>query len=280
MATKSTLLPWHNANAEQQHINIVFLHANGYPPASYRSFLTSLGEHFRVFSLEHRPLRVPAAPTFLPWKVYAQDAEAAIADIEGPIWLVGHSMGAVMSMLLALAHPRRFRGLVAIDPVILAPGVWAAAKVAQWFRPNSMQIVRTALGRPGRFESSEAAFGFYRGKRVFNNIDDVVLWDYVHAAHAPGEQGVQLRWSGEWEACVYRSAPLVWHRLKHISVPTLGIVGKHSNVLTPSVAKHWKRSSGKVTLETLDAGHLVPLEQPAICARLASLFIQAEGKHS
>ena len=54
-------------------------------------------------------------------------------------------------------------------------------------------MVRGALRRPHHFESHQAAFEFYRGKRAFAAIADKELMDYVFAAHAPSDQGVTLR---------------------------------------------------------------------------------------
>ena len=122
-------------------------------------------------------------------------------------------------------------------------------------------MVRGALGRPHDFDSCDAAFAFYRSKRAFSAIADKELMDYVLAAHAPSDAGVSLRFSGEWEACVYRSPPNAWGKLKQLQCPIHILGGANSYVITPKVAERLSRIP-TVDYHTLDAGHLLPMERP------------------
>jgi hypothetical protein len=121
-------------------------------------------------------------------------------------------------------------------------------------------MIQGALRRPHHFESHDAAFEFYRGKRAFAGIADKELMDYVIAAHAPTEQGVTLRFSGEWEACVYRSPPNLWSTLSKLAMPIHILGGNSSYVVTPSVAARL-RGYDNLCVEMMDA---------AICFQLKS----------
>ena len=123
-------------------------------------------------------------------------------------------------------------------------------------------MVRGALGRPHNFDSYDAAFAFYRSKRAFSAIADKELMDYVLAAHAPSDTGVSLRFSGEWEACVYRSPPNAWGKLKRLKCPIHILGGASSYVITPAVAERLSQIP-TVDYHTLEAGHLLPMERPA-----------------
>lgn len=258
---------------------IVFAHANGYPPGSYQALLENLEGCGQILTVEHRPLwQSTPIPRFLPWRVYAEDLINTLARSKaGPVWLVGHSMGAVAGMLAALNAPRYFKGVIALDPVLMPRSVLLAGTVMMRLLRREMTITRRALNRPHRFDSYQAAFDFYRGKRPFNNIDDEVLWHYVYAGHsAVADGGVALRWAGAWEACVYRSAPYMLSRLRQLQLPMLGIAGQDSDVLTPAALKAWQQAMPALELEVVAGGHLVPLEAPSVCAELAMTFI---GRH-
>lgn len=256
---------------------VVFAHANGYPPGSYRALLMPLASKFRIFTLEHRPFwSEQPAPRRLSWEVYANDLITTVArEAEGPVFLMGHSMGAVISVLVALKNPGLCCGLVAIDPVLLPKRLWLPNQLLQRVGKD-LPMVRSALRRPGIFDSYQAAFDFYRGKRPFRRFTDESLWDYVHEGHmAQSDGSVVLRWSGAWEACVYRSAPPVIGRLGALKMPMIGIVGADSEVIRPASLAQWRRAQPQIVIETLPGGHLVPMENPAACLPVIEEFLLA-----
>ncbi len=256
---------------------ILFAHANGYPPGSYQRLLEQLGDYGQVLTVEHRPLWQPTpTPRFLPWQVYAEDLINTLNRSKaGPVWLVGHSMGAITGMLATLQAPRFFKGVIALDPVLMPRSVLLAGAVLMRLLRREMAITRRALNRPHRFDSHQSAFDFYRAKRPFKAIDDDVLWHYVNAGHAATDDGgVSLRWSGAWEACVYRSAPFMLSRLRRFQRPMMGIAGQDSDVLTPATLTAWQQAMPTLDLRVVAGGHLVPLEAPSACAEMAIEFMQ------
>ena len=256
---------------------VVFAHANGYPPGSYRQLLTPLADKFRVFTVEHRPFWTDQpAPARLDWEVYADDLlETLRRETEAPVFFMGHSMGAVISVLAALKKPQACLGIVAIDPVLLPKRLWLPNQLLQRVGKD-LPMVSSALRRPGIFDSYQAAFDFYRGKRPFRRFTDESLWDYVHEGHmAQSDGSVVLRWSGAWEACVYRSAPPVIGRLGALKMPMIGIVGADSEVIRPASLAQWRRAQPQIVIETLPGGHLLPMENPAACLPVIEEFLLA-----
>ena len=259
-------------------MQLLFSHANGYPPDSYRVLLSSLSEDLGVpvSTHAHRPLvSDEPAPTFLTWQTYASDLiERIEVDEQGPVWLIGHSMGAASAVLAASRRPELFAGIVALDPVLVPTRIWFWARVFSFFKPDAVPIVKRALARPHVFESSDVAFDFYRSKRVFAGVSDTVLMDYVAAGHITQPDGsVTLRHSGTWEACIYRSVPRMTGALKAVSCPMLIVAGESSDVLNAERLSWARAINPGVEVQSLAGGHLLPLEAPEACANAAADFI-------
>ena len=260
-------------------MQFLFSHANGYPPDSYRVLLASLSENLGlpVNTHAHRPLvSNEPPPTFLTWQTYAADLiERIEGEARGSVWLVGHSMGAASAVLAAARRPDLFAGIVALDPVLVSTRVWFWARVFSFFKPDAVPIVKRALARPHVFESSNAAFDFYRGKKVFAQVSDIVLMDYVAAGHIAQPDGsVTLRHTGAWEACIYRSVPRMTGALKAVACPVLIVAGESSDVLTAERLSWAKAINPAMEIQSLAGGHLLPLEAPEACANAAADFIR------
>jgi pimeloyl-ACP methyl ester carboxylesterase len=147
--------------------------------------------------------------------------------------------------------------------------------VFSFFKPDAVPIVKRALARPHVFESSDAAFDFYRGKRVFAEVSDTVLMDYVSSGHVSQPDGsVTLRHSGAWEACIYRSVPRMTGSLKALACPLLIVAGESSDVLNGERVSWAKAINPTVEIQSLPGGHLLPLEAPEACAKAAAEFIR------
>ena len=153
--------------------------------------------------------------------------------------------------------------------------IWFWARVFSFFKPDAVPIVRRALARPHVFESSDAAFDFYRGKRVFAEVGDTVLMDYVAAGHITQLNGsVTLRHTGAWEACIYRSVPRMTGALKAVACPFLIVAGVSSDVLKAERLSWAKAINPAMEIQSLAGGHLLPLEAPEACANSAADFIR------
>ena len=126
---------------------MLFSHANGYPPDSYRVLLTSLSDNLGVpvSTHAHRPLvSDEPPPRFLTWQTYASDLiERIEGDAQGPVWLIGHSMGAASAVPAAARRPALFAGIVALDPVLVPTRIWFWARVFSFFKPDHGLVVRT-----------------------------------------------------------------------------------------------------------------------------------------
>lgn len=254
---------------------LCFAHANGFPSATYQVLLSSLAENFSVYTYEHLPIRESIAPyKGFRWQHFADDYIRYLETQAEPLWLMGHSLGATVSALVAAKRPDLCRGLVLLDPIFLP----FTKSLGMRFAPRSslvkMPMVSKALTRPESFSNHDEAFQFHRRARAFKRFDDAALWHYIRAAFESVQTGVRLRFPREWEAEVYMTAPFMWHRLSKVTRPTLGIIGAESDVIAPGMERQWRRAQPQLSLHKSPGGHLFPIEDPSSAIPLVRDFIQ------
>jgi pimeloyl-ACP methyl ester carboxylesterase len=268
-----------------------FSHPNAYTPRTFRQFLTPLTADFHVLAAHHRPLwhRVPGydqvdrpeAFVEADWDVMGDDLlrffdQQALTEVIG----VGHSLGAVATMLAARKEPQRFPAIVLIEPVFLPPAILDAVRrdpVSAEERP----VFRSAMRRRDRWPNRRAAFDHFRDKPVFGRWTDEALWDFVNEGldDDPATGEVVLSFPKTWESRFYTRLPLnVWEALREVTVPTLAIRATESDTLFPDAWTHWQAVQPAAGFVELDnAGHMVTMEAPAETAAVVAHWLADRG---
>lgn len=260
-----------------------FAHANGFPPGTYRKLIDELTIHHHVFSMAARPLWPDSGPVVLrDWSLYAVDLRAELGrrGLHGVVG-VGHSLGAVISLLAEAADPGLFSAVVAVDPLILT-GIhslfWGTTK--KLGLGGRIRLVRGALRRRERFSNRDEARTSYASKSVFASWDPEVLDDYLEAGMVDlPHGGVHLRYPREWEARIFAAAPHdLWPHLRKVSVPTLFVQGEHSDTFQDAARLRVEREMATArTVVMPDTTHFVPMEQPRALARVIDDFLKGQG---
>jgi len=260
-----------------------FAHANGFPPATYRKLIGQLAKRHRVVSMAARPLWPDSKPRVLrDWSVFAEDLRAELGrrDLRGIVG-VGHSLGAVISLLAAAADPGLFSAVVAIDPIILTGFhslFWGTVKAVGL--SGRIGIVRGARRRRELWSDRAEARSSYTSKKVFAGWDPEVLDDYVEAGMVALPQGgVRLRYPKECEARTFSAAPHnMWPQLRTVLVPTLFVQGEHSDTFLDAARARVEREvRGSRTTVVPGSSHFVPMERPAELARVIDEFLEDAG---
>ncbi len=245
--------------------------ANGFPPQTYQPVFQPLTTQYRVVSLLPRPLwRMPPPPEHLyHWRQMAGDLLAGLRLLDlTDVVAVGHSMGGVFSLLAALEEPSRFRALVLLDPTLLAPhillGVRAMRAVGLEAR---LPLVQGALRRRTAFESTEAAYEYWRGKPLFAGWPDETVRLYAESMTRPdGNGGVALTWPPEWEARVYQTVPTdVWEHVAKLDglLPVLAVRGGETDTFVEASARKFRELVPQADMVVVEGhGHLFPHSAP------------------
>ncbi len=267
-------ITWGDANDQPP---IYFAHANGYPPGSYQSIIDALSTDHQVVSYLQRPLWQPA-PDVMSIQSWHELADDVIQFFDQNhmknVVAVGHSLGSVTAFMAAQKRPDLIKALVMIEPVALP---WIFCWLTQVFPGlvrQRVSIIRKALKRPNQFTDLAAAFDFHRKPRVFGRISDENLWHYIRAGVVQQGENYRLAYPREWEARIYATATYFRGQLIHSKLPVLGLRGGHSDTVDAKFWRRWQRNDNHQHIEFPEAGHLLPLENPAAVIEAIMPFVE------
>jgi pimeloyl-ACP methyl ester carboxylesterase len=253
-------------------------HANGFPPASYRTLIRKLTPAFHVLSMAARPLW----PGFDPggigdWAPLVEDLRVGMRarGLERVVG-VGHSLGGTLTARVAAADPTLFCGLVLVDPVIFTwPRSWFWMGVQRLRLAGSFTLVASARQRREHWPDLESVRRSYRGKAAFAGWAPEAFEDYLEAGFVAAEGGgVRLRYPREWEARIFEVCPAdVWSELRRIDLPVLFVRGGRSDTFLAAAAARARRELRRVRVVVIDGtSHFVPFEDPTAVAMAITAF--------
>jgi pimeloyl-ACP methyl ester carboxylesterase len=174
-------------------------------------------------------------------------------------------------------HPKLFRAVVALDPVLITGSRLFLLHLLTWLGLRH-RIPPASLARRRRdsWNSREEAAASYRKKALFQRFDPECFQDYLtHGlTEAPGG-GLRLTIPKAWEARIFETSPrAVWRQLRSVPVPALVLRGGDSDTLTPQALERVRRTLPRVRTDALPhTRHLFPLEQPEECGRRILSFL-------
>lgn len=267
---------------------LLFLHANGYPPACYRPLLNRLAQDFQVVAMAQRPLWEGSQPEDIrDWRPLTEDLFRYLdAHASGPLACVGHSMGGIVLLRAALREPERFSSIVLLDPVLFPPyfiRFWRVIfSLGLGYRLHP--LIKSAKYRRRQFDDLERLVNGYRRKSVFQYFNEETLRAYVEGIACKKDSGgYQLCYSPEWETRVYVTGVWrdmdLWRGLPKLNQPTLLIRGAETNTFWEQTGELVKKKQPNIRLVTLEkATHLVPLERPNEVYDLIRTFIKDTGQ--
>jgi pimeloyl-ACP methyl ester carboxylesterase len=245
---------------------IVFAHANGYPAGTYRVLFEAWrAAGFAVHAVErighdaHYPVtsNMPKLRDELAALVEAKSTE--------PVWLVGHSLGGVLGLLVACRRPELVRGLVMLD-----------APLFSGWRAHSLQVMKaTGLVKrvtPGKvsarrrhvWPTREAVAAHFAAKAAFARWDERVLANYVRAGFDVHEGRVVLGFQREIETHIYNALPHQLDRVVAAHPPRCPVayVAARQSVIVRQAGLGLARVLAGERFEWVEGNHLYPMEQP------------------
>lgn len=268
-----SMLAWEKADPRAP--SLLFAHANGFNALTYRSLLEGLAHELRLYATDlrgHGKSTLAANPKGMSsWLIYRDDVVRLLQELDGrPKILVGHSMGATVSLMAAAARPNWATGLVLIEPVILPQRDlrWLNILRALGLIDRLYPMVAQAKRRRSIWPSAEAMFAAYRGRGAFRTWPEEVVRDYVEGGTVDYlEEGqVRLACTPGWESANYGAGPAdVWEDIANIRCPTTLIVGAKRSTCPEPVIEALLRLKPDITVVRVgEASHFLPMEFPEI----------------
>ncbi len=256
---------------------VLFFHGNSFPASTYQVMLNELRRRgLQVHTLE-KIGHNPAYPVTSNWPHLVEEVHAFAQPLvnahPGPVVLVGHSLGGMLSLMLAALYPELAHAVVMVD----APAVagWQANLLLL-----SKKLSFTGKYSPGavskkrrhQWGSLDEVRQHFASKKNFARWHPQALEDYVqHGTQevmVDGQVRRELSFSREIETLIYNTVP---HHLESLikrhplKCPISLVAARHSREMKLAGIEFTKRiTKGRITI--IDGTHLVPMESPVATA--------------
>ena len=252
---------------------IVFAHGNSFPGATYNVLFEHLRQRGFTVSAVDRFGHDPQYPVTSNWPHLVQQladfTRQQVQDAGEPVFLAGHSLGGILSVMAAAQHPEGVRGVLMLDSPLVSG--WRATTVGMAKSTHLVSAVspgRVSRQRRISWASTEEALEHFRKKKVFARWDAQMLSDYVtHGLHDEDGRRV-LRFDRAVETAIYNTLP---HNLgallrqNPLRCPASFIGGRASvEMRQVGMALTQRVTGGRIMM--LDGSHLFPMEQPLATA--------------
>ena len=237
---------------------MLLLHASGVGSWSWRSNAASLGEEFRLFAVDLIGDAGKSEYADLSNVLRTREDQAALYDnimdqlgISESAIIVGASEGGFIASNLAAHRPDRVDKLILLAPMGYAGATGAVLRImgAQFFPLEPIQ-------------------------------DATFRWAFSDAPAVIDEFGVWFRLlMSETFPVKVAPLPLPPEERQSIEAPTLFVFGTHDNLVgDPEAARTLVSDMPEVTVEVVEAGHLMGVERPSEINALILGFVESASQ--
>jgi len=251
---------------------LIFLHATGFLPWLWHPLARDLADSYRVFApyfCDHRETNPETGG--LSWATLAEDLFRFCKGLclEKP-FLVGHSMGATVSLMAHACAGLPTAGMVLIEPILLPSELYKSGISVEQHPLASKSIRRTNFWR-----DREEALAYLHSRSLFQDWDEEMLELYIRHGMSGDDGGLRLTCSPLREAALFMGALHYdpWPLLSRVSCPVLILEGEKSyNREYIDQSRIRSFIPGCIHHLVGGAGHLIPMEKPREVTRLIRRF--------
>jgi pimeloyl-ACP methyl ester carboxylesterase len=250
---------------------IIFSHANSFPAGTYGVLFRSLRARGHTVKAIEKFGHDHKFPVTRNWphvaKQLAEFAAVEVQKADEPAYLIGHSLGGFLSLMVACKHPELSRGVVLLDSPILSG--WRAkalkfAKVTQLV--GSVSPGKVSKKRRNNWDDADAALAHFASKKIFAKWHPQVLQDYItHCTHDDPSTGKRvLSFDRAIETQFYNTLPHNIDRLtkRHPLQCSVAFIGGESSQEMQQVGMTMTNKLAKGRIQLLPGSHLFPMELP------------------
>lgn len=252
-----------------------FVHGNSFPAGSYRQMLQHLQPHYDVQYLEMHGHN-PAYPVTDGWAFLVQELIDTLEQrYQEPVILLGHSLGGILSYLVALQRPDLVRCVVMIDsPLVVGWRAVLLKYMKNFDFAKKYSPAQFSQYRRNTWSNKEEALAHFMSKNVFSTWPQAVMQDYIDAGIEPLDDRVVLKFRREIETQIYLSLPHdLGTRIKTPLQVPIGFVGGTESIECRRAGLEGTKKVVKDNFIQTKAGHLMPMEIPEETAFLVHNMI-------
>ncbi|MEG2977861.1 MAG: alpha/beta fold hydrolase, partial [Comamonas sp.] len=126
-----------------------------------------------------------------------------------PPFLVGHSLGGFLSVMVAAKYPELARGVLMLDSPLIAG--WRATTLGVAKHTTLVGAVspgKVSQRRRNRWPNMQEAQAYFQSRALFSQWHPQVLRDYLqHGLEADTDGQLHLRFTREVETAIYNTLP-------------------------------------------------------------------------
>ena len=247
---------------------VVCLHSNASTSGQWRGLMDRLAPKFHVLAPDsYGAGKSPDWPSDRSIRLLDEVAliEPVLARAGSPVTLVGHSYGAAIALMAALADPGRVRALVLYEPVLFA------LLDAEMPPPNEADGIRDAVATAGLaleagnpYGAAECFIDYWIGRGAWKRTPE--------QRKAPIAASVVN--VGRWGHALF-TEPTPLEAFRSLDVPVLYLVGKCSTASARGVARLLTAALPRVELVELDdVGHMGPVTHPDLVNDVIARYLE------
>lgn len=262
---------------------IVFSHGNSFPAGTYRVLLDAVRSQGHTVVALEKFAHDPRYPVTSNWpylvKQLADFTQQAVQSHGRPAYLLGHSLGGFVSLMMACRHPTLARGVVLLDSPIL--GGWKAKALNALKKTRLISAVspgKVSRQRRMQWDSAAAAHAHFASKKMFMQWHPQVLEDYVTLCTHDDLAGKRvLSFDRDVETAIYNTLPHNLDRLlkRHpLQCPAAFISGESSQEMR-QVGMTMTRKIVRDRIQVIAGTHLFPMEYPHASAAAIATALQS-----
>jgi len=242
--------------ADDPRMKMLCLHGGAAQAHWYDFVLGPFLDEYRVLSLDLRGHGDSdwGSPDAYDYPDFAKDTAGFIRTLGiGPVLLVGHSMGGMVSIVTAANFPNAVARLVVIDSMM------------RMSEGRAAQLRRIGAGSGRAFDSKAA---YVDGFKIRPEADLASPAVTRHMAASSCREYEDGQWRNKFDRHVYSQRHPVdgyahWAKVWDARIPALLIAGGSSDRITAQVLDQLSAVHPQLTISTVDrAGHHVMLDNP------------------
>lgn len=253
--------------------SVHFLHGNGFCSTTLLPIGLQLPTDWNLLFTDAPGHGESVQPNgYMPnWlRISRQIGDAIESRIEEPIFAVGHSMGGVMTLMLAAERPHLFKKIVLLDPVLFSSEIIflqrLMRKTGLWRRTD---LVKKVSARRKEWPDAGSMKEELSKKYLYKNWHPDALQAFIEGGTRTTPNGIELCCDPAWEASIFGSYPRgLWQAVRKLQVPMHILVASEPYEFIAKSARKAAKANENIQIQTIEGGHCFPMEQPESIAKI------------